>query len=86
MYMVSIQVIFGTVYIKHDFYGKKFKQLWSRIPSISTKRTITSHLELTEHKKMGTTTYDVGNAGPDLGQAQHFGGIKLANGIPTLPP
>ena len=29
---------------------RKFKQQWSTIPPISTKRTITSHL-LTEHKK-----------------------------------
>jgi len=30
-------------------------------------------------------TYDVGNPGPDLGQAQKYGGVKLANGIPTFP-
>jgi len=32
---------------------RKFKQYWSAIPQISTKRTITSHLktELTEHNK-----------------------------------
>jgi len=28
-------------------------------------------------------TYDVGNPGPDLGQAQKCGGVKAINGIPT---
>ena len=32
-----------------------------------------------------TTTYDIGNAGPGLGQAQKYGGVKPVNGIPTLP-
>jgi hypothetical protein len=36
-------------------------------------------IELVEHKK--TTTYDVGNPGPGLGQAQTCGWL---NGIPTL--
>jgi hypothetical protein len=35
---------------------------------------------------MVTTTYDVGNPEPGLGQAQTCGGIKLANGIPTPNP
>ena len=30
-----------------------------------------------------TTTYDVGNPGPCLGQAQQCGGVKPVNGIPT---
>jgi hypothetical protein len=30
-------------------------------------------------------TYDIGNPGPDLGQAQKCGRLKLVNGIPTLP-
>ena len=33
---------------------------------------------------MVTTTYDVGNPEPGLGQAQTCGEIKLTNGIPTL--
>jgi len=28
-------------------------------------------------------TYDVGNSGPDLGQAQKCGRVKPVNGIPT---
>ena len=32
------------------------------------------------------TTYDVGNPGPGLGQAQHCGRVKPVNGIPTPPP
>jgi hypothetical protein len=38
--------------------------------------------EVAEHKK--TTTYDVGNPGPNLEQKQTFGGIKPVNGIPFL--
>ena len=30
-------------------------------------------------------TYANGNLGPDLGQAQQCGGVKLVNGIQTLP-
>jgi len=29
-------------------------------------------------------TYDVGNPGPGLGQADKCGGVKLINGVPTL--
>jgi hypothetical protein len=29
-------------------------------------------------------TYDVGNPGPGLGQAQKCSEVKLVNGIPTL--
>ena len=35
--------------------------------------------------KKNTTTYDVGNPDHGLGQAQKWGGVKLINGIPTLP-
>jgi hypothetical protein len=31
-----------------------------------------------------TMTYDIGNPGPDLEQAQKCGGVKWINGIPTL--
>ena len=30
-------------------------------------------------------TYDIGNLGPGLGQAQKCGRVKPVNGIPTLP-
>jgi hypothetical protein len=30
-------------------------------------------------------TYDIGNPGLGLGQAQKCGRVKLVNGIPTLP-
>jgi hypothetical protein len=55
---------------------------WLSIPSISTKRTITSHLNWTHWTEIKTTTYDVGNPGPGLGQAQKCSGVKqwsLAN-------
>jgi hypothetical protein len=60
------------------------KNRWSTIPPISTKRTKSP---LTEHKKLETMTYDVGNIGPGLGegrQAQKCCGIKPVNGILTL--
>ena len=38
--------------------------------------------ELTEHIK--TMTFDLGNSGPGLGQAQKCGGVKQVNGTPTL--
>jgi len=59
---------------------RKFKQRWSIIPSISTKWTIISHLNSLNTKK--TTTDDIGNPGPDLGQAQKCGVVKLVSGIP----
>ena len=37
--------------------------------------------ELTEHKKK-TTTYDVGNTGPGLGQAQRCGRVKHVHAFP----
>ena len=38
---------------------------------------------LTKHKK--TSTYDLRNPDPDLEQAQTYDGVKLFNGISTLP-
>jgi len=50
----------------------------SSTPPISTIRTITFLTELIEHTK--TTTYDVGNPDPGLGQAQHVAGLsRLTN-------
>ena len=41
---------------------------------------------LIEHKKRKkTTTHDRGNAVPSLRQAHKCGGVKLINGILTLP-
>jgi hypothetical protein len=39
---------------------------------------LSSELNLLNTKK--TTTYDVGNPGPDLGQAQHVAGLNLLRG------
>jgi hypothetical protein len=41
----------------------------SIIPPISTERTTTFHLKQRNRKQ--TMTYDVGNPGPGLGQAQN---------------
>jgi len=54
----------------------------STIPSISTKRTIASHFNSLNTKK--NTTYDVGNQGFGLGQAEKCGGVILVNAIPAL--
>jgi hypothetical protein len=44
--------------------------------SISTKQTVTSiSPSLTENKN--TTTYDIGNPGPDSGQAQQCDGVNI---------
>ena len=40
--------------------------------------------QIIEHKK-NTTTYDIGNLGPGLRQAQQCGRIKLANGTQPYP-
>ena len=62
---------------------KKFKQQWSTISPISTKQTITSPLKSLNIKK--SMTYNIGNPGPGLGQAQKCGRGNPVNGIPTLP-
>jgi hypothetical protein len=53
----------------------KFKLWWSTIPPISTKWTITFHLNSLNINK--TTKYDTGNPGPDLGQPQICGKESL---------
>jgi len=55
----------------------------SSIPTISTNRPITSHLN--SLNTQNTTSYGVGNLGPGLGHAQTCGGIKPVNGIPNPP-
>jgi hypothetical protein len=50
----------------------------SIIPPISIKGTITSP-QLIEHKK-NTTTYNIENLGPGLGQAHTCGRVKPMNG------
>ena len=60
---------------------RKFKQWWSTIPQISTKRIITSHLKSLNIKK--TMIYGIGKPDLGLGQAQKWCWIKPVNGIPT---
>jgi hypothetical protein len=36
---------------------------------------------MSPHKKKKTMTYDIGNSGPDLGQALNCSGVKLVNVI-----
>ena len=58
---------------------RQFKQWW---PTISIKRTTTSHHKQLNTKK--TTIYGVGNSGSSLRQAQRCGGVKWVNGGPNL--
>ena len=62
--------------------GKQFKQWRSTIPPISTKRTITSHLNSLHIQK----THDIWHWNPchGLGQTQNFGGVKPVYRIPPL--
>jgi hypothetical protein len=72
--------------VQFTLWKESFKQWWLSIPPISTKQTISYHLNwLTEHKKTMTTTYYIGNPGPGLVQAQKCGGVKPVNGNATLP-
>jgi hypothetical protein len=52
---------------------RNHKQWLSTIPPVSTKRTITAHI-LPQNTKT-TTTYDVSNPDPGLGQRQKCGGV-----------
>ena len=51
---------------KNMVIKRKLKHQLLSIPTISTKRTITSHRNGT-HKRPRHTTYDVGNPGPRFG-------------------
>jgi hypothetical protein len=64
---------------------RRFKQWWSTIPPISTKRTI-NHLsaQLIEQVKE-TTRNDIRNPCPGTGTGTCGGGVKPANGIPAFP-
>jgi hypothetical protein len=48
--------------------------------STNINETIASHLKSSNNKK-NTTTYDIGDPGSGLKQAQECGGVKLVNGI-----
>jgi len=63
-------------------YENKLKQWWSSIPPISTKQTITTHLNWTHwtHTQPPPTTYgDVEIPSPSLGQTQKCGGVIPVN-------
>jgi len=59
---------------------RKFKQWWSSIPPISTKRTTTSHLNWTYWSQKD---HDIWRwkSRSWLGTGTKMGGIKLVNGI-----
>ena len=66
-----------------EFLGKNnytvIKNNYTVINCINTNKKILT--ELAEHKKK-SMTYDTGNPGPGLGQAQKCGRIKPVTGIP----
>jgi hypothetical protein len=68
----------------HNFslMKRKCNQWWLIITTMSTKRTITSHLKSLNIKN--TVTYHVGNPGPGLWQAQRCGGLNLLVFTKTL--
>jgi len=61
----------------HSIMTRKLKYWRSTIPSISTKRTITSHLN-TLNTKTGATYY-VGNPDHSFGQTHRCCGVKPVN-------
>ena len=59
-----------TVMVNNSTNGNKTKKyLSSQLISLNTKKT---------------TTHDVGDPGPGLGQTQNCGGVKVVNEIPIL--
>jgi len=62
---------------------RKFKQWVSITSPVSTARTITSDLHSLNTAK--TTTYDVGDPGSGLEQAQTCGGVKPINAFTIHP-
>jgi hypothetical protein len=62
---------------------KLFGPNLSKIPPISAKTNNHLSPQLIEHNKKKTTTYDVENPGPGLGQTQNVG-FKLVSEILTL--
>jgi hypothetical protein len=57
---------------------RKLTHFWSTIPSISTKGTMTSHLEQLK-------TYSAGNQGLGLGMSRIHGRVKPVNGTYSPP-
>jgi hypothetical protein len=61
---------------------RKFKVMVNNSTNINKTNNHLSNLKLMNIKK--TTTYDIGDPGPGLGQAHKCGRLKLINVIPTL--
>jgi hypothetical protein len=59
------------------------KKKFTTVPPISTKQTITPHLNSLLHEKKRTMTYDAGNPRPGLGQVQKCGEVKPVYRIQT---
>jgi hypothetical protein len=73
---------YKDIYIGEGFMKRKYKQWWSTIQPISTKLTITSHLNLLNTKK-GPQHMMLEIQVLGLGQAQELGVFKPVNGILT---
>jgi hypothetical protein len=52
---------------------RKFKEIWTTIPPISTKQTTTSHLNSLNINN--TTIFGVANPSIVIGQPQTYGGV-----------
>ena len=71
--LMQLMILSLTVYKCHVM--KWVIQWWSTNLPISTKQIATSHLKSLNIKTI--MTYDIGNAGPGLGQAHTCGRVKL---------
>jgi hypothetical protein len=80
---VHHELVHGRSQELQDRISWNLVELWSTIPPISIKQTITSPLKSLKTNK--TSTYDVGNPGPGLGYAQICDEVKPVNVIETLP-
>ena len=83
---IFILVLFTILPVSVSLLLKRnFKQWWSSVPPISTKRTIASHLDWTHWTQKKPTTYDFENPGPGMGQVQKGVRVKPVYGIQTFP-
>jgi len=74
--MLHTRLSIYSIVSGYNYENCFFNKWWSTIPPITTKQTITSHLNWTHWTQEKTTTYDVVNPVPGLGQAQKCGGVK----------
>jgi hypothetical protein len=82
---IQIRVITKLPNSEQSYKGKVKTHMYINRQNQSTTGKlwkITSPFKLLNTKT--STTYDIGNPCPGLGQTQKYGGVKLVNGIPIL--